>query len=182
MARDDVHRRRAASDAIVAGIGTVLADDPALTARATDGGLLAHQPVPVVLGAREVPGAAVVRRHPRPFLQYRGDDLRAILQDLGSRGVQRVFVEGGPAVAASFVREGLADELLVYVAPMLLGGDMLALRDIGVPTIAQARRLVVSSVDTLGDDLLIVATPARAEAAAAGLRSAASQALQEGEG
>ncbi|WP_164861772.1 RibD family protein, partial [Microbacterium sp. CPCC 204701] len=180
--RADVHRRRAHSDAIVVGTGTVLADDPALTARAPDGSLLAQQPVPVVLGTREVPGGAAVHRHPRPILQYAGDDLRAVLEDLGIRGVQRVFVEGGPTVAASFVREGLADELLVYVAPMLLGGDMLALRDIGVPTIAQARRLAVASVETLGDDLLIVATPVRETASAGSPRSSAAHGRQEGEG
>lgn len=182
VARADVHRRRAASDAIVAGTGTVLADDPALTARAADGSLLPDQPVPVVLGAREVPVTAALRRHPHPFLQYRGDDLRAVLADLGTRGVQRVFVEGGPAVAASFVREELADELLIYLAPMLLGGDMLALRDVGVQTIAQARRLTVSRTETLGDDLLIVATPARAEATAGARGSVAARGLQEGEG
>jgi diaminohydroxyphosphoribosylaminopyrimidine deaminase/5-amino-6-(5-phosphoribosylamino)uracil reductase len=164
QARADVHRRRAEADAIVAGTGTVLADDPALTARAEDGSLLPHQPVPVVVGARTVPDAAAVRHHPRDFLQYAGDDasggLSAILEDLRHRGVQRVFVEGGPAVAASFLRERLADELLVYVAPVLLGGDRLAVQDIGVTTIGQARRLAVASVIPLGDDLLFVAQPA----------------------
>jgi diaminohydroxyphosphoribosylaminopyrimidine deaminase/5-amino-6-(5-phosphoribosylamino)uracil reductase len=164
QARADVHLRRAMADAIVAGTGTVLADDPALTARAEDGSLLPHQPVPVVVGAREVPEAAAVRQHPREFLQYPGDDasggLQAMLEDLRHRGVQRVFVEGGPAVAASFLRERLADELLVYVAPVLLGGDRLALHDIGVTTIGEARRLAVASVTPLGDDLLFVAHPA----------------------
>jgi len=164
-ARADVHRRRAQADAIVAGTGTVLADDPALTARAEDGSLLAHQPVPVVIGARAVPETAAVRRHPHEFLQYPGD-LPAALEDLRSRGVQRVFVEGGPAVAASFLRGRLADELLVYVAPVLLGGDRLALHDIGVTTIGEARRLVVASVTPLGDDLLYVAHPTPAPGAA----------------
>jgi diaminohydroxyphosphoribosylaminopyrimidine deaminase/5-amino-6-(5-phosphoribosylamino)uracil reductase len=186
-ARADVHRRRACADAIVAGIGTVLADDPALTARNADGSLLADQPAPVVLGAREVPEAAALRRHPRPFLQFRGDDLSAVLADLGARGVQRVFVEGGPAVAASFVRAGLADELLVYIAPVLLGGDMLALRDIGVRTIDDARRLTVTRLEPLGDDLLIVASFTSAPTASAGAtsasqrRSAAASAFREGE-
>ncbi|NLP83999.1 bifunctional diaminohydroxyphosphoribosylaminopyrimidine deaminase/5-amino-6-(5-phosphoribosylamino)uracil reductase RibD [Microbacterium sp. CFH 90308] len=158
-ARTDVHRRRAESDVIIVGTGTVLADDPALTARADDGTLLPQQPLPVVLGSRPVPDDAALHRHPHRFLQYSGD-LMAVLDDLRMRGAHRVFVEGGPAVAASFVREGLADELLVYVAPVLLGGDMLALRDIGVDTIAHARRLSVSGVQTLGDDLLVIAIPA----------------------
>ncbi|WP_203580642.1 bifunctional diaminohydroxyphosphoribosylaminopyrimidine deaminase/5-amino-6-(5-phosphoribosylamino)uracil reductase RibD [Microbacterium hibisci] len=162
-ARADVHRRRARADAIVAGTGTVLADDPALTARAQDGSLLPHQPIPVVLGTRAVPASAALRRHPHDFLQYDGDvasgGLPAVLEDLRRRGVQRVFVEGGPAVAAAFLREDLADELLVYVAPVLIGGDRLAVGDIGVTTIEEARRLAVASVIPLGDDLLYVARP-----------------------
>lgn len=159
-ARADVHRRRSLAHAIVAGTGTVLADDPALTARADDGSLYTDQPVPVVLGERAVPSDAAVLRHPLPLLQYRGDDLPAVLADLRDRGIHRVFVEGGPAVAASFVRAGLVDELLVYVAPALLGGDMLAVRDVGVTTIDEAIRLTIGTVERLGDDLLIVATPA----------------------
>ncbi|WP_345801816.1 bifunctional diaminohydroxyphosphoribosylaminopyrimidine deaminase/5-amino-6-(5-phosphoribosylamino)uracil reductase RibD [Microbacterium sp. AZCO] len=160
-ARADVHRRRARADAIVAGTGTVLADDPALTARDAEGALLPHQPVPVVLGVRGVPEDAAVRRHPLPFLQYSGDDLRAALADLRERGIQSVFVEGGPTIASAFVREGLADEVLAYVAPVLLGGDRLALGDIGVASIDEGRRLQVAAIERLGDDLLIVATPSR---------------------
>ncbi|WP_169581741.1 MULTISPECIES: bifunctional diaminohydroxyphosphoribosylaminopyrimidine deaminase/5-amino-6-(5-phosphoribosylamino)uracil reductase RibD [Microbacterium] len=158
-ARADVHRRRASADAIVVGTGTLLADDPALTARAEDGVLYPQQPMPVVLGQRDVPADAAVRRHPLPLVQYPGD-LTAALDDLRDRGVHRVFVEGGPAVAASFIREGLADEYLVYVAPVLLGGDRLALRDVGVTTIDEALRLSTTRVERLGDDLLIVASPA----------------------
>ncbi|MET0296479.1 MAG: bifunctional diaminohydroxyphosphoribosylaminopyrimidine deaminase/5-amino-6-(5-phosphoribosylamino)uracil reductase RibD [Microbacterium sp.] len=162
VARADVHERRAAADAIVVGTGTVLADDPALTARRQDGALFERQPLPVVLGERAVPADAALHRHPLPLLHLPGDDLTAVLRDLGERGVQRVFVEGGPTLASAFVREGLADELLAYVAPVLLGGSRLALGDLGVDTISDARRLTVASVDRLGDDLLIVATPRQA--------------------
>lgn len=158
-ARADVHRRRAATDAIAAGIGTIIADDPALTARDASGALLDGQPVPVVLGVRGVPEDAAVRRHPLPFLQYAGDDLAGALEDLRERGVQRVFVEGGPTVASAFLRAGLVDEVLAYVAPVLLGGDRLAVTDVGVGTIEDARRLDVASVERLGDDLLVVAAP-----------------------
>jgi diaminohydroxyphosphoribosylaminopyrimidine deaminase/5-amino-6-(5-phosphoribosylamino)uracil reductase len=158
-ARLDVHRRRAEADAIIAGIGTVLADDPALTARDAAGELLQRQPRPVVLGARPVPDDAAVLRHPLPLLKYGGDDLPAALADLRERGVQRVFVEGGPTIASAFLREGLADEVLAYIAPVLLGGEKLALGDLGIGTIGDAQRLSVSSVERLGDDLLIIATP-----------------------
>ncbi len=159
-ARRDVHARRSRADAIVAGTGTVRSDDPALTARADDGTLLEHQPMPVIIGESETAPDAAVRRHPRDPLFCSTHDLHAVLADLAEQGVQRVFVEGGPTLASAFVRDGLADELLVYVAPVLLGGSRLALGDVGVPSIDAAKRLTVASVTPLGDDLLIVARPA----------------------
>ncbi len=82
-----------------------------------------------------------------------------MLEDLRVRGVQRVFVEGGPLWRAPSSVPELVDEMLAYVAPVLLGGDRLALSDVGVATIGDARRLAVASVAHLGDDLLIVAHP-----------------------
>ncbi len=70
-----------------------------------------------------------------------------------------MFVEGGPTLASSFVRAGLADELLVYLAPTLLGGPRLATGDLGVATIADQRRLTITTIERLGEDLLVVATP-----------------------
>ena len=161
-ARADVHRRRSLADAIVVGTGTVLADDPALTARREDGGLYEDQPRPVVVGVRAVPQEARVRKHPRPFMQDEGEDLRDLLDRLRELGAQRVFIEGGPTLAASFLRQGLVDELLVYIAPTLIGGDRLAVGDIGVTTISQQRRLDITGVDRLGDDILVTLTPQEA--------------------
>lgn len=161
-ARADVHRRRSLADAIVVGTGTVLADDPALTARREDGGLYEDQPRPVVVGVRAVPQEARVRKHPRPFMQDEGEDLRDLLDRLRELGDQRVFIEGGPTLAASFLRQGLVDELLVYIAPTLIGGDRLAVGDIGVATISQQRRLDITGVDRLGDDILVTLTPQEA--------------------
>lgn len=158
-ARRDVHERRAAADAILAGTGTVRADDPALTARADDGSLLPDQPVPVIVGESPIAPDAAVHRHPREPLFFATRDLAAVLDDLGSRGIQRIFVEGGPTLESALVRDGLADEVLVYVAPVLLGGSRLALGDVGVPTIDAARRLEVASIDVLGDDIRVVARP-----------------------
>lgn len=177
-AREDVHRRRSEADAILVGTGTVLADDPALTARRPDGTLFERQPRPVVVGTRAVPQEARLRRHPRPFMQDEGDDLPDLLDRLRELGAQRVFVEGGPTLASSLLREGLVDELLVYIAPTLLGGDRVALRDVGVTTIADQRRLSVASVEHLGDDILVVARPALSTPSAAGLRTASAAALR----
>lgn len=158
-ARADVHRRRSEADAIVVGTGTVLSDDPALTARLADGRLAASQPLPVVVGHRPVPSNAALRNHPRGLIESRTHDLQRVLADLRDRGVQSVFVEGGPTLASAFVREGLADRVLAYIAPVLIGGPQTAIGDIGVSTMSDARRLALTGVERLGDDLLIVAEP-----------------------
>ncbi|MWC00335.1 bifunctional diaminohydroxyphosphoribosylaminopyrimidine deaminase/5-amino-6-(5-phosphoribosylamino)uracil reductase RibD, partial [Agromyces seonyuensis] len=160
-ARADVHLRRAAADAIAVGTGTLLADDPSLTARDADGALLPDQPVPVVFGHRDVPAGARVAAHPQPLLTLPGDDLAAELGTLADRGIRSLFVEGGPTLASAFLADGLADELLVYVAPALLGGPRLATGDLGIGTIADARRYVFSDVDRLGDDVRLIARPAQ---------------------
>ncbi|WP_288968827.1 bifunctional diaminohydroxyphosphoribosylaminopyrimidine deaminase/5-amino-6-(5-phosphoribosylamino)uracil reductase RibD [uncultured Microbacterium sp.] len=158
-ARADVHRRRAEADAIAVGTGTVLADDPALTARDGDA-LLPHQPIPVVIGSRPTPADAAVHRHPHSPLFFDTHDLHTVVADLHARGVQNLFVEGGPTLASAFIQAGLADRLLVYIAPVLLGGGRLALTDIGVASIGEARRLTIDEWVPLGSDLLAIAHPA----------------------
>ena len=158
-ARTDVHLRRAASDAIAVGTGTVLADDPALTARDADGELLEEQPIPVVFGHREVPAGAALERHPHEAIRMAGTDLAADLAELQRRGIRSLFIEGGPTLASSFLAAGLADELLVYLAPALIGGPRTAIDDLGVATIADALRFDFTDLVRLGDDLLVVARP-----------------------
>ncbi len=158
-ARQRVHEQRALADAIVVGTGTVRADDPSLTARGDAGELLAHQPVPVVIGTGTVPAEARVFRHPQPAVVIGSRDLPAALGELFERGIRHAYVEGGPTLASAFVAAGLVDEYLVFLAPVLIGGERLALHDIGVGTIADARRLHIDSIERLGDDLLVTARP-----------------------
>jgi len=158
-ARQRVHEQRALSDAILVGTGTVLADNPSLTARGDAGELLAHQPVPVVVGERPLAADAALRSHPAGVIETRSRDLDAILRELHARGIRRVYVEGGPTLASAVVGAGLADEVIVYIAPALLGGDRLAIGDLGVATISAARRLAITSIERLGDDVMIVARP-----------------------
>ena len=93
------------------------------------------------------------------MLRLTGDDLAADLADLHARGIRSLFLEGGPTLISSFIAAGLVDEYLIYLAPALLGGPRTALGDIGVASIGEIRRLEIESVQTLGDDLLIVAHP-----------------------
>ncbi|MBH0117397.1 bifunctional diaminohydroxyphosphoribosylaminopyrimidine deaminase/5-amino-6-(5-phosphoribosylamino)uracil reductase RibD [Salinibacterium sp. NG253] len=158
-ARQHVHEQRARADAIVVGTGTVLADDPSLTARGDAGELLESQPQPVVLGRREIPADAQLRQHPEKLRQFDGSDLNAALSELFEAGIRRVFVEGGPTIASAFIAAGLADELLIYLAPKLLGGPKVALGELGVSTMAEAKDLSITELRPLGNDVLIVARP-----------------------
>ncbi len=159
QARLHVHEQRAKVDAVIVGTGTVFADDPSLTARDEAGGLLSQQPIPVVIGLRQIPDRAILFSHPRPAIVTGSRDLSAILRSLFDGGIRHVFVEGGPTLASAFVKAGLADEYLIYLAPTLLGGDRLVLGDIGVESLDEAKRLHIHDIQRLGDDLLVTARP-----------------------
>jgi diaminohydroxyphosphoribosylaminopyrimidine deaminase / 5-amino-6-(5-phosphoribosylamino)uracil reductase len=155
-----VHRWRAESDAIAIGIGTVLADDPLLTARTAE---VSRQPIRVVFDRQarlpldsqllqtldESPVIAVVSQHTDAqriaALRDAGaeilvaDDIEAALSDLGRRGITSLFLEGGRTLAAAFVEADQVDESRTFVAPILLAGG---------------RR---SSVDPSAEDTLITA-------------------------
>lgn len=155
--RLDLHRRRAAADAIVVGTGTVLADDPALTARLPDGTLADRQPLRVVVGMREIPSEAKVLNDDSRTMVIRTHDPAEVLKAVSDR--TDVLLEGGPTLAGAFVRAGLVNRILVYLAPTLLGGPVTAVDDVGVPTIAKALRWQFDGVGRVGPDLLLSLVP-----------------------
>ena len=157
--RAESHLRRSQVDAIVVGTGTVLADNPTLTARRPDGSLYEHQPLRVVIGERSIPSDANILNDQAPTLVLQTRDLNQALLQLKDRGVKHVWVEGGPHLASQFVAHGLVNEYVIYLAPMLLGGTRTALNDIGVGSMPEAKHLQIKSSQSLGEDLLIVAAP-----------------------
>lgn len=162
--RARVHEQRSAADAIIVGTGTVLADNPSLTARTPEGDLHEHQPVPVIIGKRNVPGDALVHQHPLEPLIIGHNDLHAALSEMYDKGIRSVFVEGGPTLASAFIASGLVDRLYIYLAPVLLGGDKVALGDLGVTTLNERIDLIISSSENLGEDIFITAKPTRKDA------------------
>jgi diaminohydroxyphosphoribosylaminopyrimidine deaminase/5-amino-6-(5-phosphoribosylamino)uracil reductase len=159
--RRDAHAHRARLDAIVVGTGTVLADDPRLTARDDAGTDLPReqQPLRVVVGRRPAPPGAAVLDDAAPTLLLGTHDPAQVLDALWERGARRVLVEGGPVLAGAFWRAGLVDEVVVYLAPVLLGAGPAAVADLGITTIDRAARLDVVDVVRTGPDLRITAVP-----------------------
>ena len=156
-ARNDVHRRRAMADAIIVGTGTVFVDDPALTARLPDGSLADRQPLRVVVGEREISSEARILNDDSRTMLIRTHDPHEVIRALADR--TDVLLEGGPTLAGAFLRAGLVDRILAFVAPILLGGPVTVLDDVGVSTIGKALRWRFDGVEQIGPDLLLSLVP-----------------------
>ena len=154
-ARADVHLLRATRDAVLVGTGTALADDPRLTVRMPDGSLADRQPLRVVMGLRDVPPAARLRDAPGDVVHLATRDPREALNALWEKGVRDVWLEGGPTLAAAFLRAGLVDDVYAYVAPALLGSGSAAVADLGIGSIDGLQRLDLVDVEVVGGDVRI---------------------------
>jgi len=184
--RTRVHRWRAESDAVAVGIGTALADDPQLTARVE---AVQSQPSRVVFdsearlpldsnlveGAGEVPVIVVcsraASRTATEGLQMAGVDVivatgenedarvRSALTELGSRGIQSLLLEGGPHLAGAFFDADAVDEVRLFVAPIVAGGERAraAVEGQGIEEIDAARPALSMDTERIGDDVLIYA-------------------------
>jgi diaminohydroxyphosphoribosylaminopyrimidine deaminase/5-amino-6-(5-phosphoribosylamino)uracil reductase len=179
------HRLRAAHDAILVGAGTVLRDDPELTCRlargknplriVVDSSLRSKPEATIFLPGQEARTLVVTtRRAPadrKRTLEARGVevvetgedplgrvDLRELLSILGKRTVSSLLVEGGAGVITEFLREKLADRLVVIVAPKIAGQGINALGDLGITRMDEALRLSIRKISRKGDDLVFDAS------------------------
>ncbi|CAG4894705.1 bifunctional diaminohydroxyphosphoribosylaminopyrimidine deaminase/5-amino-6-(5-phosphoribosylamino)uracil reductase RibD [Paraburkholderia gardini] len=183
-ARADGHAWRARASAILTGIGTVKEDNPRMTVRAVD---TPRQPRRVLIDSQlDVPPEAQIlvgaptlifcgnldERHTEraEALRARGAeivqmanangkvDLPAMLKALGERGVNELHVEAGYKLNGSLLREGCVDELLIYLAPSLLGMDSMSMFNLVAPSsLAGRTQLRFHGIDRVGDDLRILA-------------------------
>jgi diaminohydroxyphosphoribosylaminopyrimidine deaminase/5-amino-6-(5-phosphoribosylamino)uracil reductase len=189
-ARHETHRLRSEADAIIAGIGTVLRDDPQLTVRLEPP--WPREPLRVVLdtAARTPPGARLITSGTpaRAFIavgetaptervrrlmdagvtlvRLPGRDgrigLPEVLAELQAREVRGVLVEGGAEVHGAFLEAGLVDRVAVFVAPRLMGGrEATPMTAGGGLALKHALRLGPLSVRTVGEDILIEADVCR---------------------
>lgn len=163
-ARRDTHRLRALCDVMLVGTNTVAVDNPALTVRDEDDQPLPYQPLRVVMGERDLDPTSQIFDPELSLgaesLHLRTRDPQAALKELFARDRQHVFLEGGPTLAAAFLRAGLIDEVITYVAPMLLGAGRNAVGDLGITTIAEALHLQVEDVTVLDDNVRLTMRPA----------------------
>jgi diaminohydroxyphosphoribosylaminopyrimidine deaminase/5-amino-6-(5-phosphoribosylamino)uracil reductase len=189
-ARADVQRLRARASAVVTGIGTVLADDPALTVREPGLELLGRRPLRVVLDSRlRIPVNARVLDETAPAivfttqpasgaraLEERGVrietlaardgriDLPSLLDRLGALECNEILVEAGPELAGSFLEAGLVDEFVLYVAPCVLGDAARPMfRLPPLERMADRYDFRVRDAARVGDDLRVVLRPQRAD-------------------
>jgi diaminohydroxyphosphoribosylaminopyrimidine deaminase/5-amino-6-(5-phosphoribosylamino)uracil reductase len=161
----DNHALRGRIDAILVGTQTVLVDNPRLTARGTDGTPAAEQPLRVVMGYRGIPDGAAIHGDDGKVLHLPTRDPREALDELFSAGVRHLMVEGGSRILSAFLAAGLVDELIVYLAPTLLGSGTPALEDLGITTLADSQRwewdpASGGAVQQLGRDLRLHLHPA----------------------
>lgn len=179
-ARDDGHRWRARACAVLTGIGTVKEDDPQLTVRAV---ATPRQPQRIVIDSRldidpdarilQGGGTWIAAAQPNPEREARlralgaeiimlpnargKVDLPALMRELGRRQINELHVETGYKLNGSFIREGCVDELLLYLAPSLLG-EARGLFDLPAPaSLDERRRLVFHEVRQIGPDVRLLA-------------------------
>ncbi len=179
QSREQVHRLRAAHDAVLVGIETALADDPELTVRLP--GYNGRQPARVVLDsrqrltadcklvktARDVPTYVIATEDPSRALLDAGvkvltvravgedrPELKTVVEALAAEGLSDLFVEGGGQVAGSFLRCGLVDAIEWFRAPILIGGEgRPAVGALAVAALAEAPHFRRVEVSALGEDL-----------------------------
>jgi diaminohydroxyphosphoribosylaminopyrimidine deaminase/5-amino-6-(5-phosphoribosylamino)uracil reductase len=163
-ARQDVQLFRAEADAIMAGTGAVLADDPRLTVRDENDHPLPfiQQPLRVVVGETMIPRYYRVFDRSAPTLLIQSRDPDEVLAKLVANDIRHVWLEGGPRLAGGFWNAGLVDRVIGYIAPAMLGSGRAALEG-EAATLADMRPIDITDLSRIGPDIRIIGTPGAAQ-------------------
>lgn len=183
-ARLDVHRYRHTHDAILAGVNTVIVDDPSLTTRLPNGG---KNPIRMVLDTTlrtpldakilndleaetwiftekdvsEQKVAPYKEKGKVAIIQLQQLDIDTVLNYMGNNRIMSLFVEGGPTINGSFLEAGRINRLITYIAPKLIGGEHAptSFSGNGIKTISEAPSLEIKCSEMIGETIKIVAEP-----------------------
>lgn len=151
-ARRNTHLLRALCDTMMVGTGTVEVDDPQLTVRGDDDQPLPNQPLRVVMGDRDLAPDRRVFDDAAETVHLRTHDPVEALRTLyADHDRHHVFLEGGPTLAAAFLKAGVVDEVVTYVAPLLLGSGKSAVGRLGIRSIDKALRLEITDTTVVGE-------------------------------
>lgn len=161
-ARRDVQVFRAEADAIVAGTGAVLADDPRLTVRDEKDLPLPfdRQPLRVVVGETKIPNYYRVFDRVAPTLLIQSRDPHVVLKKLVENDIRHIWLEGGPRLAGAFWNAGVIDRIIGYIAPAMLGSGRAALEG-EATTLADLRPITIDNLTMVGPDIRMIGTPGR---------------------
>jgi len=182
-ARSDVQKLRARSSAVISGIDSILQDDASLTVRAHELGfddqeyaqfVASRQPLRVILDSQgRLPKSARILKQPGETLiavkhgvqihvgadvlplnsNENGLDLKALLVELGNRHCNEVLVETGATLAGQFIQQNLVDEMVLYMAPCLMGSSARPLLNFPIETMADKQVLNITDTRMVGDDM-----------------------------
>lgn len=181
----DVHEDREKNDAILVGIGTILADNPSLTNRF---GKTKRQPIRIILDTElKMPkDAKVVEENNTPTWIFTGSNvskekiqcfnqehveiiqlsepiisINEVLQILGKRQIMKLYVEGGSSINASFLKSGFVNQLITYIAPKIIGGNnaVSMIGDLNISQVKDAQLLEFINVEMIGKDIKITSIP-----------------------
>lgn len=152
ISRSDVARLRSECDAIVTGIGTVIADDPALTVRGVERAGAKFAPTRIVMGKRPVPSGAKILDESAPTIHLETNDLTDLMELARVQGWNRILIEAGPKLVGAFLNARLFDELFLYQAPTFLGGSNDFTGELEIRDISERMDLELRDFLALGDE------------------------------
>jgi diaminohydroxyphosphoribosylaminopyrimidine deaminase/5-amino-6-(5-phosphoribosylamino)uracil reductase len=150
-ARAQVQELRSECDAIVTGTGTVIADDPAMTVREVKRGNFKFNPARVVMGKRGIPAGSKILDESSPTIHLESHNLSQLLELADERGWNRILVEAGPKLTSAFLKAELFDEIYLYQAPTLLGGNFNFVGDFEVRNLKERMDLEIISTEIIGE-------------------------------
>jgi len=150
LARADVAKIRAQSDAIVTSTATVIADDPLLTSKG-----LGKNPIRIVMGNRQISADSQILGADTETVLIKSHDFSDLISLANARGFNQLLIESGPTLGTALLRADLVDEIILFQAPTFLGAGKPSIGDLGISNISGRLDFDITEVEVIGADLKI---------------------------